>query len=141
MDSYKREVSAKLSEAWELAKNNKKAQSNQKALYDRQTKSPQFSVGDRVFVYMQAAKVCKAYKFARSFYCPYRIIEQNELEVVVRPEDKPQSEPIRVAYGRIRRFPDEIPNKFWPTTVQSCGTQKLSKQNTGGGTVDSIMTR
>ena len=131
MDSYKREVSTKLSEAWELAKNNnKKAQSNQKALYDHQTKSPQFSVGDRVFIYVPAAKACKAYKFARPFYGPYRIIEQNKLGVVVRPVDKPQSEPIRVAYGRIRRFPDEILNKFWPTTVQSCGTQKLSKQNT-----------
>ena len=86
VDSYKREVSTNLSEAWKLAKNNnKKAQSNQKALYDRQTKSPQFSVGDRVFVNMPAAKACKAYKFARPFYGPYRIIEQNELEVVVRP--------------------------------------------------------
>ena len=38
VDSYKREVSTKLSEAWELAKNNnKKAQSKQKVLYDRQT--------------------------------------------------------------------------------------------------------
>ena len=103
VDSYKREVSTKLSEAWELAKNNnnKKAQSKQKALYDRQTKSPQFSVGDRVFVYMPAAKACKAYKFARPFYGPYRILEQNELGVVVRPVDKPQSEPIRVAYDRI----------------------------------------
>ena len=41
MDNYKKEVSTKLSEAWELAKsNNKKAQSNQKVLYDRQTKPP-----------------------------------------------------------------------------------------------------
>ena len=120
VDSYKREVSTKLSEAWELAKNNnKKAQSKQKALYDRQTKSPQFSVGDRVFVYMPAAKACKAYKFARPFYGPYRILEQNELGVVVRPVDKPQSEPIRVAYDRIRKCPNEIPNKFWPTSVRS----------------------
>ena len=139
VDSYKREVSTKLSEAWELAK--KKAQSKQKALYDRQTKSPQFSVGDRVFVYMPAAKACKAYKFARPFYGPYRILEQNELGVVVRPVDKPQSEPIRVAYDRIRKCPDEIPNKFWPTSVRSRGPQKLSKQNSGGGTVDSTLTR
>ena len=64
VDSYKREVSTKLSEAWELAKNNKKAQSKQKALYDRQTKSPQFSVGDSVLIHaggqsMQSSQVCK----------------------------------------------------------------------------------
>ena len=60
VDSYKREVSTKLSEAWELAK---KAQSKQKALYDRQTKSPQFSVGDSVLIHaggqsMQSSQVC-----------------------------------------------------------------------------------
>ena len=80
-----------------------------------------------------------AYKFARPFYGPYRIIEQNEFGVVVWPVDKPQSEPIRVAYDRIRRCPDEIPNEFWPTSVRSCGTQKLSKQNTSGGTIDSTL--
>ena len=55
--------------------------------------------------------------------------------------NKPQSEPIRVVYDRIRKCPDEIPNKFWPTSVRSCGPQKLSKQNTGGGTVDSTLKR
>ena len=59
-------------------------------------------MGDRVFVYIPAAKASKAYKFARPFYGPYRIMEQNELGVVVQPVDKPQSEPIRVAYDRIR---------------------------------------
>ena len=129
VDSYKREVSTKFSEAWELAKsNNKRAQSNQKALYDCQAKPPQFSMGDRVFVYMPVAKACKAYKFARPFYGSYRIMEQNELGVVVQPVDKPQSEPIRVSLGRIRRCSDEIPNKFWPTSARSNITQKLSKQ-------------
>ena len=51
--------------------------------YDRQLKLSKFSVGDRVFVYVPAAKACKAYKFARPFHGPYRIIEQNEIGVVV----------------------------------------------------------
>ena len=99
VDSYKREVSTKLAEAWELAKSaNRRAQNSQKIQYDRQTKPPQFSVGDRVFVYMPAAKACKAYKFARPFYGPYRIIEQNSLGVMVRPVNRTQVKPIRVAY-------------------------------------------
>ena len=84
IDVDKREVATKLSEAWELAKNNReKAQTNQKTLYDHQMRPPRFSVGDRVFVYMPAAKACKAYKFARPFYGPYQITEQNKLGVAV----------------------------------------------------------
>ena len=44
---------------------------------------PQFSVGDRVFVYMPAAKACKAYKFTRPFNGPNRIIEQSNSGVLV----------------------------------------------------------
>ena len=46
---------------------------------------------------MPAAKVTKAYKFARPFHGPYRIIEQSDTGVVICPLDKPQAEPIRVA--------------------------------------------
>ena len=102
VDSYKKEMSTKLIEAWELAKvANRRAQDRQKTQYDRQTKPSQFSVGDRDFVYMPAAKACKAYKFARPFYGPYRIIEQNDLGVVVRPVDRSLMKPIRVAYDRV----------------------------------------
>ena len=83
--------------------------------YDRRTRLPRFKVGDRVFVYMPAAKACKAYKFARPFYGPYRIVEQSETGVVVRPVDRPQADPIRVAYNRIRHCADSIPDVFWPT--------------------------
>ena len=40
------------------------------------------------------------YKFAKPFHGPYQIIEQSDTGVVVRPIDKPQAEPIRVAYNR-----------------------------------------
>ena len=92
-------------------------------LYDRQMRPPQFSIGDRA-----AAKACEAYKFARPFYGPYQIIEQNELGVTVRPVDKPQAEPIRVAYDRIWRCANDIPDKFWPTSVRSRGREKGNGQ-------------
>ena len=53
-------------------------------------------------MYVLAAKSCKAYKFARPFHGPYRIVEQNETGLAVRPVDQPQMEPIQVAYNRIR---------------------------------------
>ena len=61
---------------WQGPRDNiKKAQQCQKKHYDRRTRLPRFKVGDWVFVYMPAAKACKANKFARSFYGPYRIVE------------------------------------------------------------------
>ena len=124
LDTYKEEVAFKFSEAWKLAKDNIKiAQKCQKEQYDRKTRSPKFKVGDRVFVYMPAAKACKAYKFARPFYGPYRIIEQSQTGVVVRPVDKPQADSIRVAYNRIRHCADSIPDMFWPTRARVTGTK------------------
>ena len=68
---------------------------------------------------MPTAKATKAYKFARPLHDPYRIIEQSDTGVVVRPIDKPQAEPIRVTYNRIRHYCDSLPNKFWPTRARS----------------------
>jgi len=39
--------------------------------------------------------------------------------VVVRPVDKPQAEPIRAAFDRVQRCPNEIPDKFWPIGIRS----------------------
>jgi len=69
MDKYKNEISIKLTEAWKLSKN--RHNKEQKVQYDCRAKPPKFSVGDRVFVYMPAAKLCNTYKFARPFHGPY----------------------------------------------------------------------
>ena len=79
VDTYKGEMAIKFNKAWDLAQNNiKRAQKHQKAYYDKQSKLPRFKVGDRVFVYMPAAKATKAYKFARPLHGPYRIIGQSD---------------------------------------------------------------
>ena len=127
LDTYKGEVAFKFSEAWKLARNNiKKAQQHQKQQYDRKTRLPRFEVGDRVFLYMPAAKSCKAYKFAKPFHGPYRIVEQNETGVAVWPVDQPQVNPIRVAYNRIRCCAGSIPDLFWP--IRSKVSQVASKR-------------
>ena len=61
---------------------------------------------------MPAVKACKAYKFARPFHGPYRIVDLSKTGVVIRPVDQPQAEPIRVAYNRIRQCSGLIPDKF-----------------------------
>ena len=124
VDTYKGEITIKMDEAWELARSNiKKAQKNQKLYHDQRSKPPNFKVGDRVMVYMPAAKACKSYKFARPFHGPYRIIAQDETGVVVRPVDKPQAKSFRVAYDRVRYCSELLPDKFWPTRTTGSGNK------------------
>ena len=116
VDDYKSEVVTKMSDAWELAcKNICKAQSQQKKQHDRSSRPADFKVGDRVFVYMPAAKSTKAHKFARPFYGPYRVVETCTNGVEVRPVDAPQTTPIRVALNRVRFCPTQLADEFWPS--------------------------
>ena len=65
-----------------------------------------------MFVYMPKEKASKAYKFARPFYGPYRVVEVLETGLVVRPVDRPEGETMQVACNRVR---DAVPDKeFWP---------------------------
>ena len=68
---------------------------------------------------MYVAKATKAYKFARPFHGPYRIIEQTDTGVLVQPIDKTQAELIRVGYNEIRHPFDSLSSKFWPTRAIS----------------------
>ena len=128
VDTYKGEMTVKMNEAWELARSSiKKAQRTQKNYYDQQSKPPKFKVGDRVLVYMPAAKACKAYKFARPFHGPYRIVAQDGTGVVIHPVDKPQAEPIRVAYDRVRHCSELLSDKFWPTRAANSRSRHNKK--------------
>ena len=64
-DDYRSQIVRNLSEAWARARQNiQKAQRQQKKQHDQKTRMPMFSVGDRVFVYMPAARSGKAYKLS-----------------------------------------------------------------------------
>ena len=116
IDTYKGEVVANLSDAWDLARTHiKKAQDRQKSAHDQRARVPKYQVGERVFVYMPAAKSTRAYKFARPFHGPYRVITVYETGLEVRPVNQPEKKPIRIAFNRVRRCPEEIPNTFWPS--------------------------
>ena len=126
LDDYKTELVTGLAEAWQLAQTNvRKAQQKQKKQHDRRAKGHEFRLGDQVFVYMPAAKRAKAYKFAKPFAGPYRIVDVYNNGAEVQLISRPQSESIRVAFNHIRRCPNEIPG--------SDGTAKPASTGMPGG--------
>ena len=109
LNSYKGELVVGMAEAWSAAQTQvRKAQKRQKVQHDRHATDSRFQVGDRVYVYMPAEKRGKAYKFARPFRGPFRVVTLYENGADVRLVDKPQAEAIRVALNRVRRCPTEI---------------------------------
>ena len=114
---YKTELRERMSEAWELARQSiKKAQKRQKVSYDRRAQDPTFRVGERVFLYTSSLKSGQAYKFARPFQGPFRIIELHANGATLQKVDRPSGPSIRVALSRLRRCPKEIPDES-DTTV------------------------
>ena len=115
LDTYKGELMSGLTEAWDLARQSiGKAQKAQKKHHDRKARDPRFHVGERVFIYMPKEKATKAYKFARPFHGPFRVVEVLEAGVVVQQVSKPQERSFRVTLSRVRRCPEEIPQgKYW----------------------------
>ena len=112
---YRTEFTTHMSDAWELAQGNiKKAQKHQKKYYDQQSRTIDFSPGDRVFVYMPSARSGPAWKLSRPFHGPYRVVNVKENGVEVRPVDRPQSDLIRVSLNRVRKCPAELGDEFYP---------------------------
>jgi hypothetical protein len=65
--------------------------------YDRKSMEIRWKVGDRVMVHMPGTIKGKAWKFARAFYGPYRILTITPTNAEVRLVDKPEERPIFVA--------------------------------------------
>ena len=75
LDDYRSELVSGLSDAWKAAAENiKAAQCRQKRNYDQRASEPNLKVGDRVLVYMPHEVRGNAWKFARPFHGPYRVI-------------------------------------------------------------------
>ena len=114
-NDYVTEITKRMSQAWHLAGDAiKKAQVQQKQHHDARARSATFVEGERVFVYMSAAKSGTAYKLARPFHGPYRVVHVVNNGVEVRPVDQPHATPTHVVLNRVRRCPVEMPYVFWP---------------------------
>lgn len=94
IDDYKTDMVAALN-------NVKEAQSKQKQYYDGCSRILKIWVGERVLVYMPNAKQGKAWKFARPFHGPYRILELTETNARVCPVHKPKQSSIFVSLDKI----------------------------------------
>ena len=111
LNDFKAEITTRCADAWQLAQDQiKKAQASQKSYYDASATEPNIRKGDRVYVYTPAKKSGTAYKFARPFVGPYRVLKKYETGVDVRLVSKPFAKPIRVALSRVRMCPEEIPD-------------------------------
>ena len=122
---YKTEMTTRMAAAWELARSQvKKAQNKQKEYYDRHATPQNIAKGERVFVYMPAAKSGPAWKLARPYHGPYRVVKAMEGGVEVVPVDRPQDIPIRVSAQRIRRCPAELNDQFYPRRAPSSVQQQ-----------------
>ena len=105
----------KLSEAWDLAKRNiKKAQKQQKKTYDQRARPPNFTVGERVFLFKPAERTGEKRKLARAYHGPYRVIKLTSNNAHIRRVDKPEDDLLLVALDRLKRCPDEVCDTFWP---------------------------
>lgn len=103
LDNYASELVVAMGEALELAQAQVcKAQTNQKAQHDKSARDPCFQIGDRVYVHVPGEKRRQAYRFARPFQWPYRIISLFDNRAAVQLVEKPQAGSIRVALNRLR---------------------------------------
>lgn len=69
LDDYKTLTVARMTEAWQLVKDRiEVAQKQQKTQNDRRAWPSTFEPGDRVFMYMPAARSGKAYKLVRPYH-------------------------------------------------------------------------
>lgn len=125
-NDYRGEMATKMKEAWEMAsKMIKTSQDRQKKYFDRHAKPRSYKIGERVFIYMPAAKTGPSYKLARPYHGPYRITASHETGIEATPVDRPQDTPIRVALNRVRVCPEEIGNDFYPRSHPPNGTSHV----------------
>ena len=116
------------------------SQDRQKKYFDRHAKPGTHRIGERVFIYMPAAKTGPAYKLTQPYHGPYRITATPDTGLEVTPVDRPQDTPIRVAFNRARACPKEIGNDFYPRNCQSKDTRQDDPSTGGEGETDRVWT-
>ena len=123
-------MTCNLSDAWAAAQENiSVAQLNQKHHYDKHSKDSKLNVGDRVMVYMPQSVTGKAWKLARPFYGPYRVLSTTPTNVEVQLIDKPDSDSIFVAHNRVRLCYPELPSESWsgPKSKRKSSSKQKSR--------------
>ena len=105
-DYYVLEITRRISQAWSLAGNAVKKQTQQ---HDVHARSAKVSV-----CWLYACHVYStAYKLERPYHSPYSVVQVVENVVEVRPVDKPHSTTTFVALKWVRICPEEMSNEIY----------------------------
>ena len=98
LKEYRVELAGNMSEAWELMRQCiRKAQKKQKDYYDRKGRSPNFRIGERMFLFKPADKTRQAWKFSRPFHGPFRIVHLDSNTARIKRTDRLEEEAILIA--------------------------------------------
>ena len=109
--------------------NIQQAQEKQKRFYDRASKDPTYRVGDRVMVYMPGDVAGKAWKLARPYHGPYRVISLTPTNAEVRLIEKPNDPTLFVTISRLRKCYPEIPvDASWTGRIKKTKRKRRSGQ-------------
>lgn len=129
IDDYKEELTDCLSTSWKLAKTNiEGAQEKQKKAYDKRAREHHYCIGDRGMIHMPSAVTGKAWKLARPYHGPYRVLNVTPTNIEARLVDDPSSESIFVAVNRVRPCYNGVPDESW--TGRKKSRSKKKKVNT-----------
>ena len=122
IDDYRTQLTCGLSECWKIAAEQvKTAQLHQKKYYDRKSKQKEISVGDRVMIHTPHEATGKAWKLARAFHGPFRVLSvtPTNIDSEARLVDRPEQSPIFVSRSRVRRCYNELADVSWSVTLLS----------------------
>ena len=111
---YLSEMVANFSDAWALAHQNiEQAQTKQKLQFDKKSSASTLRVGDRVMVFFPSQVKGKAWKLARPYFDPYKVLSFTPTNTEVQLAHDPESESIFVALDRVCHCYNEMSDKVW----------------------------
>ena len=134
---YCSELVANLSDAWALAHQNiAKAQKKQKRQYDKRATPMKLKVGDRVMVHFPNQVKGKAWKLARPYFGPYKVLSLTPTNAEVQLMDAAKDSSIFVSLDRVRLCYEEMTDDVWAgpdhcTPKKSRRAAQLQKQASG----------
>ena len=92
----------KLLTATKVPAGHRKAQKQQKEMYDLHARPPNFTVGERVFLFKPAERTAERRKLSRAYHGPYQVIKLTPNNAHVRRVDRPEGGLLLVALDRLK---------------------------------------
>ena len=91
-----------------------RAQGRQKTYYDKKSRPPSFTFGDRVFLFKPAEKTGGARKLLHPYHGPYCVVQLDINTAHIQRVDCPQEDAIQVALDRLQWCLPEVGDENWP---------------------------